>query len=358
MNYLKRINTVLIFVLIIISINSCKKNITSSDSLEQIEFDVLYSGIKYGSISFESSSINLLDIKSSNSKEIISFSDYYVRYPDISPITNNILFIRAPKSNREKQDVFRVDYQGNNLVQINQVNDTLSYYFPQFIRNDNQVLCLSEKYNSIWPSLRVTLIDTITKKVRFITKQSINKFHKPQITPDGKYILFYNEGGNLCKTTPTINQIEILVEGSYTWMVQISNNGKTLYYVKKLSDSSYELYSIKISGTNLPKKILSDIETPYIYVSPSERKILYHIISGSNIGTWIMDIDGTNKTLIQDKVSVWPVGFFPDETKILLNVPDNNFIHQLYTVNLDGSDLQMVTSGECSVNDDAIISIK
>lgn len=162
--------------------------------------------------------------------------------------------------------------------------------------------------------------------------------------PDGKHILFASthEGGEQCPPEP-----EPRKDGKYLWSIY----------------PTYDIFVADLRGkiiTRLTSRPGYDAEA---VVSPNGDKIVYTSDVSGDLELWTMDIDGSNKKQVTSGLGYDGGAFFsPDGTKLVfrasrpqtdaekaeykellkqgLVAPTNM---EIYTCNVDGSDLTQVT---------------
>ena len=161
--------------------------------------------------------------------------------------------------------------------------------------------------------------------------------------PDNKHILYASthEGGNDCPPTPE-------TKGKYLWPIY----------------ETFDIYVADLKG-KIKKKLTNekgyDAEAT---VSPKGDKIVFTSTRSGDLELWIMDIDGKNQKQITNELGYDGGAFFsPDGKKLVfrasrpqseeekkeykdllsqgLVAPTNM---EIYTCNIDGSDLKKITS--------------
>ncbi|MBI3512382.1 MAG: PD40 domain-containing protein [Bacteroidetes bacterium] len=163
--------------------------------------------------------------------------------------------------------------------------------------------------------------------------------------PDGKHILFAStfKSGKDCPPTGDLHK-----GGKYLWPVF----------------NSYDIYVADLNGnitSQLTDTLGYDAEA---VVSPKGDKILFTSTRGGDLDLWTMNIDGTNPQQITHELGYDGGGFFsPDGTKIVFRasrpkteeeIKDYKDLlaqglvapvaMEIFTCNVDGSDLKQITS--------------
>ncbi len=114
------------------------------------------------------------------------------------------------------------------------------------------------------------------------------------------------------------------------------------------ADGAY-IYIMNADGTGLTQLTTEGYgEDPKF--SPDGHKILYHDGGAEQFGTWIMNVDGTGRTLLYPtpaNAGDYYTSFSPDGTKIVFNRSDWNepYTERLATMNLNGTGYTELFSG-------------
>jgi Tol biopolymer transport system component len=100
-----------------------------------------------------------------------------------------------------------------------------------------------------------------------LTKDFANSVDEFIYSPDSKTIYFTagNEINNLIyKLDVNIDEIELFHKDNYNTGIQISKDGKTLYFIKQRSDLPSEIFSQSTDGKNTLKRITFTNEKFYL----------------------------------------------------------------------------------------------
>ncbi|AWX45750.1 Protein TolB [Flagellimonas maritima] len=144
------------------------------------------------------------------------------------------------------------------------------------------------------------------------------------------------------------------IETSYPYW---SPDGSKIVFQSNRNDNDSEIYIMDMDGTNTKRLTHSPglDETPIW--SPNGKSILFASERDGNYEVYLMDVDGTNvKNLTNHPAHDGHPNFSPDGQKIIFHsnrsMPDSTFIknefttdinHELYEMNIDGSDFKRIT---------------
>lgn len=121
----------------------------------------------------------------------------------------------------------------------------------------------------------------------------------------------------------------------------MSPDGKSVVYAQFREPNIYEIYEMDIASGNATQLTdrLGNLNGPEI--SPDGNLIVFKLSTGSSNQLWLMDRDGKNPHPIPN-ASGWDPTWSPDGTSILF-ASDMQGLIQLYTIKLDGIELQKVS---------------
>jgi tol-pal system beta propeller repeat protein TolB len=121
----------------------------------------------------------------------------------------------------------------------------------------------------------------------------------------------------------------------------MSPDGKSVVYAQFREPNIYEIYEMDIATGNAVQLTdrLGNLNGPEI--SPDGSSIVFKLSSGNSNQLWLMDRDGKNPHPIPN-ASGWDPTWSPDGTLILF-ASDMQGLIQLYTIRLDGSELQKIS---------------
>jgi Tol biopolymer transport system component len=163
--------------------------------------------------------------------------------------------------------------------------------------------------------------------------------------PDGKHILYASthKGGKECPVTGDLRK-----DGKYLWPVF----------------NTYDIFIADLNG-NITKQLTDTIGyDAEAVVSPKGDKILFTSTRGGDLDLWTMNIDGTNPQQVTHELGYDGGGFFsadgkkivfrasrpktPEEIKEYKDYLAQGLVApvamEIYTCNVDGSDLKQVTN--------------
>lgn len=291
-------------------------------------------------------SINSMDALGNHHREIIAVSDGYVKDPSFTSDGEKIVFVMHSDSLGKSENLYFINFNGTGLKQITNPDTSLTYFFPQIIPNQNLVFFVV-RINSNNFQIRSVDIESREEKV---LADAGSSFSAPLVTPDGSFLIFI-DNNNLFKMNSDGSQKTQLTYLDNVGNIQISNNSSLIYFVSMYKHGYFDLFSVDLDGNNL-KRITNrdDLKYASLLISPNEEKVLYMGFNGNDISTWIMNSDGSNEKLISQYYT-WDDEhkFYPESNKIIFyrsGVPDHNSDNHLFSMNIDGSDLEILTQDE------------
>ena len=337
-----------IIILLSFIILSCDKNSTGLQNSNTISYpEIIYVARKSVPKDWGTSvSINSMDALGKHHREIITVSDGYVKDPSFTADGEKIIFVMHSDSLGNGENLYFINFDGTELEQVTNSDTSLTYYFPQVIPNQNLVFFVV-RINS--NNFQIRSVDINSREQKVLANAG-SPFHAPLVTPDGLYIIFI-ENNNIFKMTTNGSQKTQLTYLNHVGNIQMSNNNSLIYFVSMYKQGYFDLYSIDLNGNNLRRVTnRDDLKYASIFISPDEEKVLYMGLYGNNIGTWIMNSDGSSEKIISEYYT-WDEyhKFFPASDKILFyrsGVLDHNSDNHLFSINIDGSNLRILTEDE------------
>jgi len=122
----------------------------------------------------------------------------------------------------------------------------------------------------------------------------------------------------------------------------IAPDGKSIVYSANPT-GTYEIYEADLNGNfNQLTHSLGTLTSPEI--SPNGDLIAFTLGDGQNTSIWLMDRNGSLPRMIYGPG--WDPTWSPDGGQILFASYDQNEAIQLFTINLDGTNLQQITQME------------
>lgn len=168
----------------------------------------------------------------------------------------------------------------------------------------------------------------------------------PQIDPSGK-IAF------TCQITGTMYQDQICLinsdgteftqltfdENSEHFYPSLAPDGNSVVYSANLT-GVYEIYEVDLQGHSLQLTHgLGTLTAPEI--SPDGHSIIFTLGNDQATSIWMTDRGGNNPRVVYGPG--WDPTWAPDGSKIMFASYDVNKSIQLFTINIDGSDLKQLT---------------
>ena len=147
------------------------------------------------------------------------------------------------------------------------------------------------------------------------------------------------------------------------WSPVFSSDGNSLYFVSEVEEKS-EIYNLNLQNNEI--KQLTDNKAPdwYPKVSSSGNKIAYICKDPSNTEgpdqICLMNPDGTNAELIPNQPKDGDNGdplFSPDgHTLYFIHTDGEPKIYNLYSMNIDGSNVRRISNGNENILSPAIFT--
>ncbi len=109
--------------------------------------------------------------------------------------------------------------------------------------------------------------------------------------------------------------------------------------------AAFNLQAQQIGNPRLNPKMLTNIIDAYPTLSPDGKKIMFQSQRSGNWEIYVMDADGKNLTRLTDSESSdGPSVWSPDGTKILFSSDRDDPTGEIYVMNVDGSDVKRLTN--------------
>jgi Tol biopolymer transport system component len=243
-------------------------------------------------------------------------------YPSLSPDGKKILFDSDRSGNSE---LYVMDLDGNNLKRL--TNSPEHDNSPKWSPDGKQIVFARD----LAENSEIFIINADGSNERRLTQVPGDDSH-PNFSPDGKKIIF-----NSARTSPDL-KIE--------WRLQF-----------------HEVFIMNIDGSDVRQISTFKIVSTYPSISPDGTKICFRRVTNDpgfnydltvgkrNSEVFVMNIDGSNPINISNSPAYdgWPT-WTPDGKVIFSsNRGGIPYSAQLYQVNVDGSDLKLVSDPKYSL---------
>lgn len=244
-------------------------------------------------------------------------------YPHLSPDGRKIVFGSGRAGNT---DLYVMDLDGSNLKRLtnNPEDDNSPKWSP-----DGKYIVFARALPD--DNSEIFLINADGSNEKRLTNQPGDDSH-PNFSPDGKRIIF-----NSARTSPDL-KIE--------WRLQL-----------------HEIFTMNIDGSDVRQITSFEIVSTYPSISPDGTKICFRRVTNDpgfnydlttgkrNSEVFVMNIDGSNAINVSNNSAYdgWPT-WTPDG-KIIFSSNRGGipFSAQLYQVNVDGSDLKLISDPKYSL---------
>lgn len=339
-----------IFILIIII--SCEKNSTGlSPSLNKENPEIVYIARRDFPKDWGASvSLNLIDANGNFHKELFSVSDGYIKDPCFTPDGEKIVFVMHSDSLGGGENLYFLDYEGDSLYQITNPDTSLTYFSPQQISNTNKILSVVRISSQ---EFQIRTVDIETKEQKILADNTGSSEQPPLITSDGSYIIYQESDGNIYRMNTDGTSKTSLTNLSYVSQPQLIKSSDKIYFVSKIDQEHFDLFSIDLSGNNLKRVTKrNDISWAYLRISRDGRKVLNLGIDKNNtIVLWVFNADGSGEKKMITSYYTWLENpeFYPTSDRIIFirpGDPDHDWNNHIYRISVDGNNLMLLSKDE------------
>ena len=148
-----------------------------------------------------------------------------------------------------------------------------------------------------------------------------------------------------------IRRVTVTVDG----YPMLSADGKTILFESDRTGNS-EIYTMNLDGTNIKQLTFNQANDDSPVWSPDGRHITFASVRDGDTEVYVMDRDGKNqKRLTQSSGDDSHPKFSPDGKRIIFNSARTTEdlskdwgkqVHEVFTMNIDGSDVRQVTTNK------------
>jgi Tol biopolymer transport system component len=168
---------------------------------------------------------------------------------------------------------------------------------------------------------------------------------RPVWSPDGTRIAFMSGmGGNYdlyLMNADGTNQVRLTTNPAEDWFPTWSPDGKQIAFISK-RDGDFDIYRMNSDGSNQRNLTMNPSTDNTPAWSPDGKWIVFWS-SRDGGGLFLMDTEGSNiKRLTADDSDFYPA-WSPDGKKIAFDSSRWGFQAQVYTMNIDGTDIMRVS---------------
>lgn len=170
------------------------------------------------------------------------------------------------------------------------------------------------------------------------------------LSPDGKYVIFVGKPGQTTEIlelnleTDEVNQLTDL--GVSIGAPEISPDNKFILFTYRANNQASQIWIMERDGEH-PREFYSasgkDVHDATW--SPDGSQVLFAMGRGENNQLYIMDNNGRDPRLVNSTIDTRGHSDWSLQDLITFDM-GGSFMHDIYTMNLDGSNLQKITSGD------------
>ena len=279
----------------------------------------------------------LMDSDGSNIKRLTE-NNYFDGNPVFSPIGSTLFY----NSNFEGKGIYSIDI--NNLIIKKIYNDVFFNNIDFSIDNKKVVFEIQDGFDYS----EILIMDLDGSNATMLTSNDVYD-GVPIFTPDSSKIAFITNADMrpelYTMNLDGSNKISLTNNESVEYQIQFSNYGSEILL---LEDNC--IYLLGFSNLESKKKIFSteDYFIRYVTFTPDNSKILFQMdsLNEKSSGIFIIDPDGLNfNNLIKDIIIDNFFIISPDSKKIFY-ISDKTDVPELYSINIDGTDLKKLTNFE------------
>jgi Tol biopolymer transport system component len=306
-----------------------------------------------GEIAFRSNrdgnwEIYLMNADGSNQQNLTNNSAEDM-YPAWSPDGMQLVFASDRDGN---QELYVMDADGSNVRRL--TDSPRDDYQPVWSPDGGQIAFVSRRNGG---RRQVFVMDVDGSNVESLTSSGENWC--PDWSPDGTQIAFCSDRGGLDTVyvmsadgsgQQQLNE-SIDNEQFYALFPAWSPGGEQIAFVS-ISDRGWQQIFVMDVGDSNPQEIMSDIFTLNFSWSPDGTQIAFsgHSLSNNLVDIHVMNADGTSLVQLtfgdQGRAASWrpvPSDDYTDGGGVIAFSSEQNGNNDIYTMNIDGSNIQRLT---------------
>jgi Tol biopolymer transport system component len=268
------------------------------------------------------------------------------------PLTGTILFVSNKSGN---WDIYEMDLATKQMIDItNNPSDDMN---PQ-VSPDGKTMVFYSNRESLTtpqkgqPTNQIYAMNLETKVVTQLTNDDSGNYD-PTFSPDGNSILFKSTrddgfGDIFIMNSDGTNQRNVTKGRNTTeeWDPVFSPNGATIYFVSRLSEShaSDELFTMNGDGTNIVQLTQNTVADWYPAVNPKTGILLFisKLAASASDDLFISDTNGGNKTDITNLTGNDNDPAWNLDGTKIIFINDHDGNYNMFIMDSDGSGLQRV----------------
>jgi len=261
-----------------------------------------------------------------------------------------IVFVMHSDSLGDGENLYFLDYDGDSLYQITNPDTSLTYFSPKQIPNTNKILSVVRISSR---EFQIRTVDIGTKEQKILAYNAGSPVQPLLITNDGSYIIYLESDGNIYRMNTNGTLKTPLTNLSYVSQPQLIKSSDKIYFVSKIDQEQFDLFSIDLSGNNL-KRVTNrdDISWAHLRISQDGLKVLnLGLDKNNNIVLWVFNADGSGEKKLITSHYTWleDPEFYPTSDRIIFirpGDPDHEWNNHLYSISIDGNNLILLSKDE------------
>jgi TolB protein len=172
------------------------------------------------------------------------------------------------------------------------------------------------------------------------------------LSPDGKFVIFVGKPGETTEVLQldlATGKIEQLTDLSVSvGAPEVSPDNRSILFTYRADNEASQVWIMDRDGSH-PREFYSTAgkDVHDATWSPDGSQVLLAIGRGENNQLYIIDSDGRDPRLVNSTIDTRGHSDWSVDDLITVDM-GGSFMHDIYTLNLDGSNLQKITSGDNS----------
>ncbi len=255
-------------------------------------------------------------------------------------------------------DIFTMNPDGSDLVQLTNATEGSTHESPAW-SPDGTRIAFSHQDRTTGREKGIYVINADgSNRVRLTNSDGLGEDYAPSWSPDGSKIAYHTTNSNI----PQIMVInsdgsnpQQLTDFQTSQNPQWSPDGTKIVFESnryELGNARKEIYVMNADGSNATRLTFNpDTDDGNPRWSPDGSKIAFWSLRGGTGGTYVMDADGANLTQVAN-MGQSIVNWSPDGTQFIFGArPGSEVNFDIYTINIDGTDLERITETENLLED-------